>query len=280
MVCTVFFPLPNTNPYLDGGYPQQPSSPGYPPRNGPAPFYVVAGGQPLGPQGQQQQQPQQPYPQRDQQQQQQPYPQRDPTPQIPSNTKPVPLQTTSPPPHQYSSPPPQQYNMSSSQTGHRPQSTYSNPQELATPAYDSPVNTAPNNGYSGSIYSQDDGYNPTPVPSQPPPVQQQQQYSAYVPPQQQSSYDYDHPTQQPQQPTHAPPPAPINSGYPVIAPLQPRHPQDARTSLPSQGANAPPQAQYVPYQRPDSAGPTPITPSAPPGQVAPSPADYYRNTAY
>merc|ERR1711939_139602 len=110
------------NQQQDQQYPPQSSSPqGYPPqplRTGPAPFYVVAQ------QGQQQPPP-------ESQQGQHQYPQRDLTPRIPSNNMPVPLQTSSPPPNQY--PPPQP------QTGHRPQSTYSNPQELATSVYDSPV---------------------------------------------------------------------------------------------------------------------------------------------
>jgi signal transducing adaptor molecule len=63
-------------------YPQQSSSPGYPPQlTGPAPFYVV-GQQPPDAHGHVQQ-----------------YPQRDPTPRIPSNSKPPPLQTNSPPPN-------------------------------------------------------------------------------------------------------------------------------------------------------------------------------------
>lgn len=232
----------------DQPYPQQPSSPqGYPAqphRAGAAPFYVVAQQKPPS-------EPQGPPPQ-------QQYPPRDPTPRIPSGVKPAPLQTSSPPPNNY---PVQQ-----PQTGHRPQSTYSNPQELATSVYDSPVGPQnPQSAYSASLYSQDDPYSAGgPANSQPPP--NQQQYNAYVPPQQQYA------PQQQQQPSYDPPappsgnpPPPPNAGYPQI--------HDARQTLPSQ---APP-GQYKPYQRPGSSDGNPGAPSAPPG----GPADFYRqSTAY
>ncbi|KAH8791983.1 hypothetical protein BGZ57DRAFT_938687 [Hyaloscypha finlandica] len=239
------------NPQQEQPYPQQPSSPqGYPPqphRQGAAPFYVVTNQQqpppePQGPSGPPAQQP---------------YPQRDPTPRIPSNTKPAPLQTGSPPPNQYPIQP---------QTGHRPQSTYSNPQELATSVYDSPVaqqNSA--SAYSASLYSQEDPYSAGPAATQqaPPP---QQQYNAYVPPPQ-PSYPPQQPSYEPPAPPAGavPPPVAMNAGYPVIG-----QPHDARNTLPSQGANQ----GYKPYQRPGSADGR-GGPSAPPG----GPADFYRQSA-
>ncbi|TAQ89330.1 hypothetical protein B7494_g2344 [Chlorociboria aeruginascens] len=217
-------------------YPQKPSSPGYPSqRTGGAPFYVLT----------------------PQQQQQAPpdghggphHPQRDPTPRIPSNSKPAPLQTSPPPTHQY---PIQQ-----PQTGHRPQSTYSNPQELATSVYDSPVNQQSSN-YSGSIYSQEDPYSATTSNQQLPPSQQYSAYPPQHPLQHQPSYE------PPQPPNQVPtPPIQMNPGYPMI-------PNDARNTLPSQGA---PQPQYKPYQRPGTADGS--APSAPPA----GPADYYRQSS-
>ncbi|KAF7854547.1 hypothetical protein EAF04_010356 [Stromatinia cepivora] len=236
-------------------YQQQPTPPsGYaPPRNGPAPFYVVAPGQqPLQADGRQ------PYPgqQPQQSESQQPYPQRDPTPRIPSGSQPPPLQTNSPPPTQYPTQQPQ--------TGHRPQSTYSNPQELATSVYDSPVQQQ--NPHQYSAYAETDPYKATPATAQPP-----QQYNAYKPPQQPS---------QPPQPAYEPPappneiPSPVQSSpYPVLG--------DARTTLPSQG-------QYKAYQRPDSSNSNQgmsgqglnNAPSAPPAGAS-NPADFYRqSTAY
>jgi signal transducing adaptor molecule len=239
----------------DQPYPQQPSSPDYPSqRPGPAPFYVL-------PLAQQQQQQQHSDPHANSQQ----YPQRDPTPRIPSNTKPPPLQTGTPPPNTYPtqaiSPPPAQYPAPQPQTGHRPQSTYSNPQELATNAYDSPVNQ-PNSAYSASVYSQDDLYAPSAPANQQPPTSQQQ-YQAYVPPQQsQPQPAYEPPAPPPG--GYIPPPVQMNAGYPVIS-------QDARQTLPSQG----PQGQYKPYQRPGTSEGRPGAPSAPPG----APADFYRQSA-
>ncbi|RDL36569.1 uncharacterized protein BP5553_05921 [Venustampulla echinocandica] len=244
-------------------YPQQPSSPqGYPPqphRTGPAPFYVVG-------QKQQQQQQQQPPSEPHGHQK---YPPHDSTPRIPSGSKPAPLQTTSPPPaSQY---PPQQ-----PQTGYPPQNTYSNPQELATSVYDSPINQQnPNAPYSASVYSSEDPYSAEPTGNQQPPPSQQQ-YNAYpgVP----------QPSQPPaqQQPGYEPPPPPPGSGH-VPAPLNVNAPypvisegRDARQTLPSQGA---PPGQYKAYQRPGSSGgeAAPLAPSAPPG----GPADFYRqSTAY
>jgi signal transducing adaptor molecule len=235
-------------------YPQQPSSPhGYPPqRNGPAPFYVVAPQQqgppePQGPPGSQQG-----------------YPQRDPTPRVPSNPKPAPLQTSSPPLNQY---PVQQ-----PQTGHRPQSTYSNPQELATSVYDSPVNQQPQSAYSASVYSQEDPYSASAAAGNQQPPANQQQYNAYAP-QHQPSFPPQQPTYEPPTPPVGNAPAPpVNSGGYIPF----GHASDARQTLPSQGAGAPPPSQYKPYQRPGSSD-GPGAPSAPPG----GPADFYRqSTAY
>ncbi|RFU35094.1 hypothetical protein B7463_g1222, partial [Scytalidium lignicola] len=202
-------------------YPQQPGSPtGYPPRNGPQPFYVVAGGQ----------------------QPDQSYPQRDPTPRIPSATKPAPIQTSSPPPAQYAT---------MQQTGHRPQSTYSNPQELATSAYDSPVNNQQGAPYSASVYS-DDPYSAT-APSNEPPTQQQ--YTPYSPKQSQQQA-LNHPA------SIVPPPLSLNAGYPPLN-------NDARHSLPSQTG------QYKPYSRPAATEGRPGAPSVPSG----SHEDFYRQSA-
>ncbi|KAH8601381.1 hypothetical protein B0O99DRAFT_501710 [Bisporella sp. PMI_857] len=246
------------NPSQENSYPQKPSSPDYgPQRNGPARFYIVPGQR--APEGQTQAQ-QQPLPQQ--------YPQRDPTPRIPSNQKPHPLQTSSPQPNQYpahtNSPPPNQYPQ---QSGHRPQSTYSNPQELATQSFDSPIHQQPPSAYSASLYSQDDTYASAALNNQQPPLGQQQ-YTAYVPPQ----HSQQQPTYEPPAPPqggHIPPPVNMNAAYPVIA--------DARQTLPSQGAPTP-QTHYKPYQRPGATeGQAPSAPSAPPG----APQDFYRqSTAY
>ncbi|RDW85735.1 hypothetical protein BP5796_04060 [Coleophoma crateriformis] len=225
-------------------YPQKTSSPGYPApqRNQPAPFYIVpqqAGpGGPSGPSG----------------------PPRDPVQRIPSAGQPAPSHTSSPPPNQY----PQSAYPPPLQTGHRPQSTYAHPQELASQSFDSPVAADPNSAYSASVYSQEDGnpYTASSANQQPP----SQQYSAYVPP-----------SQHQQQPGYAPPqppgqvPSPVQmvggAGYPVIG-------ADARANLPSQ-------TQYKAYQRPGSSEGqvrprAPSGPSAPPGG---SPQDYYRQSA-
>ncbi len=239
---------------------------GYPPRNGPAPFYVVGADAP-------------PHPQ----QEPQGYPERDPTPRIPSSSKPAPIQTSSPPPTQYGM---------QAQSGHRPQSTYANPVELGTTAYESPSGHQPHSAYSASVYSEDP-YSAT-APSNPQLPPGQQSYAAYVPPQQGQQPAYDQPgpaSQQPppsqqrynayippqqaqplqqlqQQPAYEPPavpagrvpsPVPMNAGYPVIN-------HDARNTLPSQG-------QYKPYQRPGSAG------RRPSGGASSGAADFYRQSA-
>ncbi|KAI9736529.1 MAG: ESCRT-0 subunit protein hse1 [Claussenomyces sp. TS43310] len=207
-------------------YPQQSTDPSYPPRTGPAPFYVV-GANP-----------------------QQQFPPRDPTPRVPSSSKPAPLQTSSPPPNDYSV---------HQQTGHRPQSTFSHPQELATTSYESNPAGPIQSAYSASGYSQEDPYAAANGPAPTAQAAASHQYAAYVPP----SHE------QPPAPSgaHVPEPVNTNAGYPVMG-------QDARQTLPSQG-------QYHPYQRPESAedhydaGGGNGAPSAPPG----GPADFYRQSA-
>ncbi|KAK8012465.1 hypothetical protein PG991_009840 [Apiospora marii] len=264
------------------------------PTPGPAPFYLQGaevpsqGGPPpsqqqypqSGPQGNQQQ-----YPPRDQQQ-----PSR-----VAAGKQPVNINTSSPPPQPYSaysSQPP-------AQGGQRPQSTYGNPQELATSVYDSPV--APHRQgsgdlYSASVYSTEDPYassSPT-APSAPPPLApggphqgvptplavggapsapsapSQPQYSAYNPHQQQpTDFDASAPSA-PSAPTNAPPPLPTNAAPPIPAPLAVGRPpnQDARQGLPSQMSPPPGQAQYKAYAPPGSNN----EPSAP--------QDFYRQSAY
>ncbi|PQE33724.1 hypothetical protein CJF32_00009124 [Rutstroemia sp. NJR-2017a WRK4] len=232
------------SPQQEPPYQRQSSPPSnYPPRNGPAPFYVVPPGQ-------------QPPPTDGRQQ----YPQRDPTPRIPSGSKPAPLQTNSPPPTQYPTQQPQ--------TGHRPQSTYSNPQELATSVYDSPIqqlNPQPLAPYTAYPGGEPDGYSSIPPAQVPAPLQ----YHAYKPPQQPSQPPQSSQPSQPSQPSYDPPlpppnqvPSPVqmNAGYPNLN-------QDARASLPS---------QYKAYQRPGSSDGN--APSAPPGAAA-NPADFYRQSA-
>ncbi|KAL7622569.1 ESCRT-0 subunit protein hse1 [Parahypoxylon ruwenzoriense] len=239
----------------------------------PAPFYLQGAEVP----GQASQPPTQPYPPRDQ-------PSR-----IAAGKQPAPLQTSSPPPQTYqaySQPP---------QAGQRPQSTYGNPQELATSAYDSPVathNPGRADPYSASVYSQDDPYatSPTapsapsaPAPSAPaaavptplamatlPSAPTQPQYSAYNPQRQDS---YDAASQVPPQPTGSAPPIPQAQPAQVMSP-PPLHPSgppfDARQSLPSQMGSyqvPQPQPQYKAY--------------VPPGNEPSAPQDFYRqNAAY
>ncbi|KAF3055054.1 Class E vacuolar protein-sorting machinery protein HSE1 [Daldinia childiae] len=247
----------------------------------PAPFYLQGAEVPA----QANQQPPQQYPPRDQ-------PSR-----IAAGKQPAPLQTSSPPPQAY-----QAYSQPA-QAEQRPQSTYGNPQELATSAYDSPIAATHNpsrpDPYSASVYSQEDPYatSPTatapsapsaPVPSAPPgPAQgvptplaiashpsapSQPQYSAYNPNvQRQDSYDA--PSQIPPQPTGSAPPIPQGVQPPsnVMTP-PPLHPGglafDARQSLPSQAPlGQPQQPQYKAY--------------VPPGNEPSAPQDFYRqNAAY
>ncbi|KAI0129427.1 VHS domain-containing protein [Xylariales sp. AK1849] len=187
---------------------------------------------------------------------------------VAAGRQPAPLQT-SPPPQPYSA-----YSQPPPQSGPRPQSTYENPQELATSAYDSPVATHNPGGdpYSASVYSTEDPYNTSPTapsaappraPSGPPqgmPTPQtftggpsglsapsapsQPQYTPYNPNphqrQHQPTYDAT------SAPTNAPPPVPTASAPPLPSPevvphvlspppLQPSGPAfNARHGLPSQ----------------------------------------------
>ena len=173
------------------------------------------------------------------------------------------------------------------QTGHRPQSTYANPVELGTTAYESPSGHQPHSAYSSSVYSQEDPYSATIPPNhQPAPTQ----YAAYVPPQQgqqpsyepvapasqlpppsQQRYNAYGPPQQHQQPAYDPPaapvnvpsPLPMNAGYPVLG-------QDARHTLPSQ-------SQYKPYQRPGSSEERRSSGGA--GGAPGGPSDFYKQSA-
>ncbi|KAI0391945.1 hypothetical protein F5Y17DRAFT_438613 [Xylariaceae sp. FL0594] len=222
-------------------------------------------------------------------------PPRDQPSRVAAGKQPVPVHAASSPP------PPQQHQQqqqgytpynTQAQAGQRPQSTYgnnSNPQELATPAYDSPtVATAPhphphhnNNAHAhasapdpysaSSAYSQDDMYNSAPAPSSPAPTYQSQapQYSAYNP-----------------SPSQPPPPVPVSVPGPSApdpsassasltpAPLQPGGSHfDARQSLPSQAqAQAQGQGQgvYKAYVPPPAGGG---------GDEASAPQDYYRQGA-
>ncbi|KAI0554050.1 hypothetical protein F4679DRAFT_394564 [Xylaria curta] len=217
------------------------------------------------------------------------YPPRDQPSRIAAGKQPAPPHTASPPPQQAYQP----YTQASHLAGQRPQSTYGNPQELSTPAYDSPVATHHNasapDPYSASAYSQDDMYSsPTapapsasPGPSGPPqgvatPLALashpgQPQYSAYNPrpPQHQSSFDA--PSQPPPpQPTGAAPPIPHSQPPDVMTPppLQPGGPHyDSRHTLPSQAPSHPQQPQYKAYVPPGM------------GSEPSAPQDYYRQGA-
>ncbi|KAL5350780.1 ESCRT-0 subunit protein hse1 [Pseudogymnoascus australis] len=260
---------------------------GYPPQSGPsaqdpqryytpnpqAPFYVV-------PQDAQQPPQQQQHQHQHQQQQQEHQPQHQPPQQTPGypQDQPLPLRTASTtsniPPLQPSSPPPNQgtpYPLQP-QTGYPSQTTFSDPQELATSSYSPIQQHQPSDPYSSASPGHpQDPYNavsPLPQQAQPHQPHQPQQYSAYAPTQQQQ--------QQPQQPSQPPPQPTYEPPTPVPAPLQVNSafaPQDSRQTLPSQGQG------YKPYNRPDSTGRTSVgPPSAPPGG---GPADFYRqSTAY
>ncbi|KAI1811927.1 hypothetical protein GGS20DRAFT_560512 [Poronia punctata] len=227
------------------------------------------------------------------------YPPRDQPSRVAAGKQPVAPHASSPPPPQQAYTP---YTQSQQLGGQRPQSTYGNPQELSTPAYDSPV--APHNNasapdpYSASAYSQDDMYSsPTapapsgsPGPSGPPPGAPtplalasrpaQPQYSAYnpqSPPLHQNSFDA--PSQPPPQPTVAAPPVPHGQTADDMAPapLQPGGSHyDSRHSLPSQAhSQQPPQQQQ--QQQPQYKAYVP--PST--GDEPSAPQDYYRqNAAY
>ncbi|KFY84161.1 hypothetical protein V500_09545 [Pseudogymnoascus sp. VKM F-4518 (FW-2643)] len=274
------------NPQVSGQqqYPPQPTSPVYPSGSTVAPFYVVPQDAQQPPQQQHQQQQHQQQQQQHQPQHQPPqqspgYPQDQPqqTPGYPQD-QPLPLRTASTPsniaPLQPSSPPPPTQGTPypfQPQTGHPPQNTFSDPQELATSSYSPIQQHQPSDPYTSPAYPQDPYNAISPLPQQAQP--HQPQYSAYAPPQQQQ--------QQPQQPSQPPPQPTYEPPTPVPAPLQVNPAfaaQDSRQTLPSQGQG---QGQgYKPYNRPDSTGRTSVgPPSAPPGGGGPD--DFYRqNTAY
>lgn len=208
------------------------------------------------------------------------YPTRDPTPRIPSSSKPPPIQTKSSSLAQYGL---------QQQAIHQPQTTYSNPQELATT---SPTGHGPASTYSASLYSQEDSYSAAVPPNSQLPSQQQ--YTAYVPQTQAQHISYEPsapldqqpaPPQQaqkytayamPQQPSYEPPtpptgrmPSPIQlkAGYTAVVP------KNARNTLPSQG-------QYKPYQQSGSTGQTGGQAGGGPPAAPGEPADFYRSAAY
>ncbi|EMR71105.1 putative class e vacuolar protein-sorting machinery protein hse1 protein [Eutypa lata UCREL1] len=196
--------------------------------------------------------------------------------------------------------------------GPRPQSTYGNPQELATSAYDSPIGApkpgGPSDPYSASVYSQDDAYAPvSDQPSAPPPSvpgpapssvpaplalggqqqhQQQPQYTAYNPrtntqnQQQQDTPSYD--AIPPPQPTGSAPPIP-HQGYGATPPppLQPSGPAfDARQSLPSQAQQQNAAVMVpAPLQQPQNPQYKAYVPPGAAGEPS-APQDYYRTSAY
>ncbi|KAI0142909.1 hypothetical protein GGR57DRAFT_485237 [Xylariaceae sp. FL1272] len=240
---------------------QQPPSQQYPPQgNQPPPQQYPPQGPP------QQQQPPQQYPPRDQ-------PSR-----VAAGKQPAPLHASSPPPQQQTYQP---YPQAAQLAGQRPQSTYGNPQELSTPAYDSPVashnNASAQDPYSASVYSQEDPYSsptapassaspPTVVPtplmiaSHPAQHPSQPQYNAYHPPNQ---HQYDSGSAPPPMPTGAAPPIPGSGGMMSPPPLQPGGPHyNARHSLPSQ--STPQQGGYKAYVPP------------PAGAEPSAPQDFYR----
>ncbi|KAK7753641.1 ESCRT-0 subunit protein hse1 [Diatrype stigma] len=271
------------------------------PTPGPAPFYLQGAEIPAqggAPPNQQQQQ----FPPRDQ-----------PSRLAMAGNQPTPLQTTSPPPLSYpayAQPPPLHINM-------RPQSTYGNPQELATSAYDSPIGApqpggAPSEPYSASVYSQDDLYAPDQgAPSAPPPAQtsvpaalalggggQQPQYTAYNPRTNQQpdaaaaavpSYDI--------AAAVAPvaPPQPTGSAPPIPQGVQPHSsspsygigtspPPPLQPSGPAYDARQSLPSQYIPGSGTTSQPLQPQQPQykayVPPTNEPSAPQDYYRQSAY
>ncbi|KAI1118381.1 hypothetical protein F5Y14DRAFT_400198 [Nemania sp. NC0429] len=214
------------------------------------------------------------------------YPPRDQPSRVAAGKHPAPTQPSSPPPQQAYQP----YTQASHVAEQRPQSTYGNPQELSTPAYDSPVathNASAPDPYSASVYSQDDVYSsPTATapsgsplgPSGPPqgvvtPLTlashpNQPQYSAYNPRPNQRQSSFDAPSQPPPPPpTGSAPPIPQGQSLDVMTPppLQPGGPlYDSRQSLPSQ---APPQFQQPQYK-------AYVPPAV--GSESGAPQDYYR----
>ncbi|KAI9888923.1 MAG: ESCRT-0 subunit protein hse1 [Vezdaea aestivalis] len=179
------------------------------------------------------------------------------------------------------------------QSGHRPVSTYANPQELATSIYDSPT-AGPHQGYPPQPVTHPYGHpqpgvGPGPGPSAPPQQHQQQQhlhrpnpsddYSPSIysrsspPPQQQQQHQQQQQAAHPQQqPSYSPPQgAPQAQGYGHPPPPQQHQPPPAS---PTPGASpypvlnaGHPQPQQQAYSRPAYA------PGPPPSS---GPADFYR----
>lgn len=186
---------------------------------------------------------------------------------------PAPTNASSPPPTN-----PEYPTVTVQQTGHRPSSTYGNPQELATSAFSSPTmeQNPQGGGYIGNIGSQpypdEDPYGAGPPsqtqPSQPP----QAQYNAFHP-----APSGQAPSAPPGQPSYEPPavPGPLQIHKPGQGrPQGPGSPglsgaQDARNTLPSQS--------YKAYQRPGSSD---GRGNAQGQQGGGNPADFYRNSGY
>lgn len=252
--------------------PVYPSGAGVPPRNGPAPFFMVA--------EQGQHTPGQPT------NIQQQYPPLDAGRRTASGQHgrlPAPTNAASPPPSN-----PEYPTVTVQQSGHRPSSTYGNPQELATSAFSSPtIQQKPQSDYIGSQpYPDEDPYGAGPAsqsqPSQPPPTQ----YNAFhpgpggpapsAPPGQGGG---------PGQPSYEPPavPGPLQIHKPQQRPGSAGRPgsasgPDARNTLPSQSAQG--GQGYKPYQRPGSSdGRASAQGQGSVGGVGggQNPADFYRN---
>lgn len=183
---------------------------------------------------------------------------------------PAPVNPSSPPPTNIEYP-----TVTVQQSGHRPQSTYGNPQELATSAFNSPV-AAQNphaDSYIGSQpYPDEDPYGAGPSsqshasqPSQPPATQ----YNAFhpAPGHAPSAPPGAGPSQQSYEPPAVPGPLQIHKPQQAQAGAGPGGPLDARNTLPSQS--------YRPYQRPGSSD---GRGSAQGGGG--NPADFYRSSAY
>ncbi|KAH6647520.1 hypothetical protein BKA67DRAFT_577748 [Truncatella angustata] len=243
------------------------------------------------------------------QQQYPPRDQRSPLSSVAAGKQPAPLTTSSPPPQQSY----QAYSHQPQQSGPRPQSTYGNPQELATSAYDSPVQSHQpgHDPYSASVYSTEDPYasSPTapsaPAPSAPsappqgvptplafpsapsaplapsaPPPPSQPQYTAYSPLQHQQHPSYDAPSA----PTNAPPPVPTASAPPLPSPDDGSNDVLSPPPLHLSGA-AYDSRNHLPSQAGHQGGQSQYKAYAPPstagGNSEPSaPQDFYRQSAY
>ncbi|KAI0477324.1 hypothetical protein GGR56DRAFT_665369 [Xylariaceae sp. FL0804] len=239
------------------------------------------------------------------------YPPRDQPSRIAAGKQPMQpgqMQASSPPPQQYqafSQPPPQQ--------GPRPQSTYGNPQELSTPAYDSPV-AAPNHAgppdpYSASVYSQEDYYgaaspeasHPPAAPSAPPPAPPGGQDPQGGVPTALAIAGHHHHPSAPSQPAAQPPynaystvqrPAPHQNSYdvPSHAPPQPTGSAPPPPVVPTSVMTPPPLQPGGPHydarhslpsqqQQQYKAYVPPANVAAGPGNEPSAPQDFYRQSA-